>query len=350
MSTTVRGPSAAGGARGPAPVGATAWLGRREPFARITSLSALLIACSSALDGLTSRTSGLGSGWTWAWAVVALAVSVAPLLLGGRFPLWAGLLACWVFLGVTAIQVAVATQDTAGVDNVILHPMVACYLGWFFPRRTAWTTVVLAFTVTTAAVVVNVQPGMTTAWANIVAVSLFCLVAVGYLHRGLERQARTDPLTGALNRAGFTRQASLALATAARSGDPLSLVVVDLDDFKLVNDRGGHARGDLVLVQLVAAMLGWVRPGDLVARLGGDEFVVLLPATSAAVAHRRVVDLRAASTAAWSHGVAQSATDDTVETVLERADTALYAMKRERRAPAEPAAPASRPWSGGVSC
>jgi diguanylate cyclase (GGDEF)-like protein len=95
--------------------------------------------------------------------------------------------------------------------------------------------------------------------------------------RSLALVSRTDPLTGALNRRGFEERLDAELSASARSGDPLALLVLDLDEFKQINDTEGHPAGDELLRWTVATMKNVVRPADDVGRLGGDEFAVLLP-------------------------------------------------------------------------
>lgn len=96
-----------------------------------------------------------------------------------------------------------------------------------------------------------------------------------------ERQlALTDPLTGAANRRAFEARAGLELARCGRTLAPLTVVLLDVDRFKAVNDRCGHLVGDRLLCEIVAAVTGELRGTDLLARLGGDEFAVLLAETS----------------------------------------------------------------------
>ena len=99
----------------------------------------------------------------------------------------------------------------------------------------------------------------------------------------LRRLAAVDPLTGVLSRRAFTEQAKDALALAKRLGHDLSLIVLDLDHFKRVNDSHGHAAGDKVLAATIDACLSTLRSTDAIGRLGGEEFGVLLRRT-----HRRV--------------------------------------------------------------
>jgi diguanylate cyclase (GGDEF)-like protein len=96
-----------------------------------------------------------------------------------------------------------------------------------------------------------------------------------------ERQlALTDPLTGAANRRAFEARAELEIARCARTRAPLTVVLLDVDHFKEVNDRSGHVAGDRLLCEIVRAATGELRGTDLVARLGGDEFAILLAETS----------------------------------------------------------------------
>jgi diguanylate cyclase (GGDEF)-like protein len=102
------------------------------------------------------------------------------------------------------------------------------------------------------------------------------------------RLARTDSLTGALNRRAFVEQLDYNLALARRERRPLALAYVDLDDFKRVNDAHGHGEGDRVLRLAAQALASSIRRTDAVARLGGDEFALILPDTDSAGAERLV--------------------------------------------------------------
>src|SRR5437763_1227479 len=96
----------------------------------------------------------------------------------------------------------------------------------------------------------------------------------------LARVSRADPLTRCLNRRGLRERADAELAHSVRHGLPLSVLVLDLDDFKVVNDTRGHSIGDALLCRVVDRLAEVVRPSDAIGRLGGDEFAVLLPETT----------------------------------------------------------------------
>ena len=144
--------------------------------------------------------------------------------------------------------------------------------------------------------------------------------------------ARTDPLTGLANRRVWEEQLPIEIARAQRGGEPLSLLVIDLDDFKAINDSQGHQAGDRFLKEVAASWRGVVRPTDLIARFGGDEFVVLLPGCSTELAVQLADRLRGAMPRelTCSVGVVEWAGDDG-EQFLARADVALYEAKAEGR-------------------
>ena len=161
----------------------------------------------------------------------------------------------------------------------------------------------------------------------------------------LEAHAASDPLTGIMNRRGFERELSRAAAYVQRYGGNAALVYLDLDGFKPVNDRFGHAAGDAVLTAVAAALVGSVRASDIVARIGGDEFAVLLWNLSAENARIKALGLERAIPAAairWggrrvsvgaTAGVAELTGDRDIAGLLARADAAMYARKRRRKSP-----------------
>ena len=97
----------------------------------------------------------------------------------------------------------------------------------------------------------------------------------------LEHEAQTDPLTGLPNRRFFLERLRAELARAARAADAATLLMLDIDDFKQVNDRHGHLRGDELLITLARRLEARVREADTACRLGGDEFAILMPSCTA---------------------------------------------------------------------
>lgn len=164
----------------------------------------------------------------------------------------------------------------------------------------------------------------------------------------LNRLARTDCLTGLMNRRTFQEGADLAWRMCRREKQPLSLLMIDVDHFKLYNDTYGHNQGDVCLVQVANTIKAQVhRAGDLVARFGGEEFVVLLPKTSmenAQIVAERIragiealaIPHKASSTAAHvtaSLGISSTIPvgENNYERLLTLADRALYQAKSNGR-------------------
>jgi diguanylate cyclase (GGDEF)-like protein len=152
-------------------------------------------------------------------------------------------------------------------------------------------------------------------------------------------EAGTDSVAGCLNHRAMRRRLREEIGRVQRSGAPLSCVIVDLDDFKLVNDRYGHQAGDSILRQVAQALMGEFRAFDRVARYGGDEFVVILPnaelESAVAAAGRALARMRRVLFPDGSHGVSASMgvaewrTPMTEAELLEVCDAALLQGKRD---------------------
>ena len=160
----------------------------------------------------------------------------------------------------------------------------------------------------------------------------------------LERLAFTDPLTGLANRAALSSALKQRLERGDRPGIHLSLLLVDLDGFKQINDKLGHVAGDDVLVEVSRRLQSCIRDGDVLARLGGDEFAIVMehdhgPDMPATIARRCVNAMRepflidgVAANLGASVGIVTSSTrGETISQLLSQADRALYRAKREGR-------------------
>jgi diguanylate cyclase (GGDEF)-like protein len=158
--------------------------------------------------------------------------------------------------------------------------------------------------------------------------------------RSLEHErelARTDELTGATNRRSFFEAAQSEISRARRHRHPFTVAYIDIDNFKELNDRSGHAAGDAVLREVTGQLKANVREIDMVARLGGDEFVVLLPETDEAAARVVVNRIRAnlgtlVALKNWrvtfSIGVVTwTSPPRTVDTMIRQADDTMYGVK-----------------------
>jgi diguanylate cyclase (GGDEF)-like protein len=145
--------------------------------------------------------------------------------------------------------------------------------------------------------------------------------------------AHTDALTGLPNRRAWELELQRALAHASRNGEPLSLAVIDLDNFKDINDERGHAEGDSLLIETARRWNEGLRAEDVLARIGGDEFALLMPACTKPDAAAVIARMRTRTPAPYSCSVGLAAWDgtETAQRLLQRADAALYHAKRDGR-------------------
>jgi diguanylate cyclase (GGDEF)-like protein len=164
--------------------------------------------------------------------------------------------------------------------------------------------------------------------------------------RELEALAETDPLCQVLNRRGFDRELTRSLAHAERYGGSVGLIYVDLDGFKAVNDRLGHAAGDRLLAAAAEVLSAELRASDTVARIGGDEFCAILHnindidvVVKALALEARLTEhlkrMTATDTVGASCGAAIAAPGEPAATLMMRADLAMYARKQARKAAAQ---------------
>jgi diguanylate cyclase len=153
-------------------------------------------------------------------------------------------------------------------------------------------------------------------------------------------QARHDPLTGSLNRKGLDEVLEREIARARRTETPLCVALLDVDNFKQVNDRMGHEAGDAALVHLANVVRDVMRPQDMLARYGGEEFILVLPDTPLDVGVQAMQRLQRELTKrfflqgneklliTFSAGLAQVATDENSTDTIRRADQGMYLAKR----------------------
>ena len=239
-----------------------------------------------------------------------LLTAPSPILPAMRATGWAYAINATVFL----IRIVAADQNAAPVSPLDPNGFAAIMLFW-------WLCMAIAVTL-----------GMV-------------LMTAERLQEELDSQANHDPLTGALNRRSFSLFAEKAMSQSHRYGQPLSVLMMDLDRFKEVNDHLGHNRGDELLCRFVTVAGDVLRNEDIFCRFGGEEFVALLPNTSVKLALVAAERLRTTFAtelpdtvkdnmplaATVSIGIAELGNDEDLESFLRRADTALYKAKDRGR-------------------
>ena len=320
---------------------------------QMVRVAALLFGVGSAISAISIvaphqpqlETEGL------AFVVAGGALLTAILLtVGARLPAWTVHL--WPAAGTAMVSFGLLFNGerhggAAGGDEMY-YLWVTLYAAYFLGRwATAAHVGLMAAAYTTMLVAIDPGPIGPSRWLTTMGLATGSAIVVRLLSERVERllaelrlAAATDPLTGLLNRRAFADRCRDELARARRTGEAFATLLIDVDHFKQINDRDGHAAGDEALVGLAAALTGELREIDTVARIGGDEFAVLLPATGVAAAHATAERLRERAGVPISIGASVYGVDGHTADELARAsDTALYEAKRRR---VEPVATAAR--------
>ena len=272
-----------------------------------------------------------------AFAGVIAALQDHPLAVRARQSLTVYLAGSALLIGALAI---VGVIDS-GVATIYFAPIVqvAAYLGLVLPRR--WALRILVVLLLTVAGVHLANPVASTldviTFAGLVIAAWLVGVLIHQAHGGAARIAlvlsRSDVLTAALNRRGFFDQFDAEIAAARAAREPMALLIVDLDDFKQVNDEQGHAAGDELLRWVGREALPGVLPENAsLGRLGGDEFGIVLPGARRADADALAAAIHDALAVRIESSVGVAFSEDgetTSDDFLRVADAALYACKAD---------------------
>ena len=284
-------------------------------------------------------------------AAASAAIALVLVMAGSRMP--DGAYSVVLALGTLLISAAVFSNGErsggpAGYDE-LYYLWVVFYGAYYLDRRRlAFQVLLIAASYGVTLTLVDPGPIATSRWLTVVGLVTGGAVVVRLLTEHVEQlmaeldeAARTDRLTGLANRRGLEEDYRREAARSERTGDPIALVLIDLNRFKDINDVYGHAAGDHALIDIAERMRSVLRATDVAARIGGDEFLLLLPNAGAQTA--TTVGLRLAESAAargdgsmpigLSFGVATSETGtERLDDMMRRADKALYASKRARHA------------------
>jgi diguanylate cyclase (GGDEF)-like protein len=232
-------------------------------------------------------------------------------------------------IALVSAVIAVSVTEYGALATSFAYVWMGLYASYFFAPRQAAAYLAAIAGGLLIALSVNSLPTPPTMWLLVVSTVLGTSAMLCHLVSALRRLADTDQLTGLLNRRGLRVAAEPLLAAAARSGTTMSLIAIDLDDFKAVNDASGHQAGDKLLRDLAVSWRAQLRRGDVLGRNGGDEFVLVL-CGSAADAEALLERLRRATGAGWSAGIAEQVEGSGYDEMLRVADRALYEKKAVR--------------------
>jgi len=266
------------------------------------------------------------------WLLSFGACMLIPLIVGRRYPRWAGLLFIGFLTAWSAYALFHAIHAHALLNTLFEAPMIGLYLGWFFRPFIARAVMFVYIVILGWIVLADIHLhdflfSTPLVLVYTILIAYFCLETGSHLFRQAREQAMTDALTGTLNRRGLDVASERALSRAHRDGTPLSFFAVDFDNFKSINDEGGHAAGDAALTEFGRAWLAALSKGDSVARTGGDEFALIIHGDPDA-ACALVAEVRANSSHGWSWGHVVSEPGDSLDSLLRRADAELYRQKR----------------------
>ncbi len=246
------------------------------------------------------------------------------------------------------ITVAMAVDKSSALSGMVLLTWPVLFAGYLLPKRAAWWTLGVVLVCLVVVVIAGNSPDELANWVELATSVTLTLVVILRLRSQAERlkealaeQARTDDLTGLDNRRSFSEALDREFTRFRRYRRPLSLLVVDVDHFKLVNDTWGHSAGDAALRALGGLLATHVRASDTVGRIGGEEFGVIMPDCGTQQALHRGNALRAAvhfESKSWEHPITVSigvATipdcADSPEYLQDAADSALYEAKAAGR-------------------
>ncbi|KSW14054.1 bifunctional diguanylate cyclase/phosphodiesterase [Cellulomonas sp. B6] len=302
------------------------------PDVLVRTTAALFVvggASAALLSAEVLRTDGARGAALLVAALAAAACGPLVLAVGPRTTTRGFGAAVLVAGTVLGVGTAVAPTLALALAAACLTVLVAIESTMFLRRRDAWAMVGLASTWQLVALVgvhhvpVLVCAALAVLWCGVAA-------AVDMLARQAST-ARVDALTGLADRRGWDAALERAIERSGRRGTPLSLVLVDIDHFKHVNDARGHAAGDDLLRATADAWRGALPPGAVLGRRGGDEFAVLLPGTTGGAAAVVAERLSGVAPTPASCGVAEHVVGETAAEVLRRTDAALYAAKAAGR-------------------
>lgn len=300
---------------------------RTTPFALAAAVAAISLFVGDAPPDASTATMAL--------ALTVIMGALPFLLIRLQLPAAVDLIVPMTYFLVVTLMREAQGGSRSGLSVLVLLPVV--WLALYGTRRQlvlALAACALTLALPIALVGEPAYPGsewrraiITTMVASIVGMTVQRLVDT------IQGQSRTDPLTGLPNRRTLEERMELEIAAARRSHRPLSLAFIDLDHFKALNDRDGHAAGDRVIVESGAAWRRELRAADFLARIGGEEFVALLPDCGQQEALEIGERLRLATPAGMTSSAGLVTWDgrESAGDLLERADRAMFAAKAAGR-------------------
>ncbi len=265
-------------------------------------------------------------------AGLALAKALYSVARGSRLTVLEAVVMALATMIVTATMTWFTGSDLAALANGVTLPVLVLYVMWFVPPVTARVLLYGGSLGWLLAVVHRGDPLLIGCALAVLTQLTIGVEVFGRIRSGAERLAGNDSLTGVANRGRANEVAVRCLDRLVDRGAPFSIILLDLDGLRTINNVQGHRAGDEMLVEACRHWQRSLRSTDLLARIGGDEFLIVLPNTSAPEAFAIKRRLREGAIVQWSAGVAQARLEDSFATLMHRADTRMYRQKAERAA------------------
>lgn len=264
-------------------------------------------------------------------AGASFTASCARFAVGDRPPRWT--LHVDIFVGVVLISLLSSIQANATADFQSFYVWIVVFAALYF--RPLAFVFYLGVVGAAYAIVLSIGPSAqnpVSAWMATIGSSAILGVVVLSLVSTLERTSREDVLTGLANRRAWDARLDEELERARRNKTAVSIALIDVDNFKAVNDRDGHPAGDRLLCQLADGWRNTIRgSGDFLGRLGGDEFGVVVPSSNETGIQRLAQRLHETTPGGVSCSIGAATWDgtETAAVLFRRADEAMYEAKRE---------------------
>ena len=249
-----------------------------------------------------------------------------------RRPMPVAILRIYTIGGFVALSFLIANSTTQLGTALAAVPYLwfCVFFGAYLEPREARLQTVLMCACFGFALIASEVPSTPSLWVIYTATIIITTEALLASNHALRIRARQDPLTGLLNRRGFEESIDPLIALGERAGRPTTLIVIDFDGFKEINDSLGHPEGDRVLARVADSWMKIKRDSDLIARYGGDEFIIALALTSKEEAPPMIERFAEADPMSWSYGMVEVESRARYPGALRRADRALYDAKEAR--------------------
>ncbi|MET0930344.1 MAG: GGDEF domain-containing protein [Aeromicrobium sp.] len=309
-------------------------MGTLRALPPLTSVTAVLYGVGAMLlvSGAVTWVPGKNPRWViTSLAVLAVVFFLHTLARGRRFTTTEAL----VMVAAEFFTIGALTWTTdltlGAFANGTTLPIVSAYVVWFMHPVAGRIVLYLGCLWWFIAILHHDSAALAGFGASLVVQTIVAAEVFSRIKGRMDGLARTDQLTGTLNRRGIAERLEQELARAVKRHRDLSIVAIDLDGLRAVNNAHGHTAGDRLLEASTRHWTDGLRRRDAIGRTGGDEFLIVLPGTTLDQAEQIIAELAVDSPGAWSSGIATAKPRDSAQSILERADRRMYRDKAARQ-------------------